>query len=117
MEPLGTILKARQVLWATWHVLATGVQVRPKDVKRPKPLYACTAGQLGLHTTRYIPSLLDAMLPPAAHRSSRLYLEDLLLLPPPPDVAASIREACRQLSGELSATYVASIFKVRVPGR
>jgi len=74
-------------------------QVRPKDVKRPKPLYACTAGQLGLHTTRYIPSLLDAMLPPAAHRSSRLYLEDLLLLPPPPDVAASIREACRQLSG------------------
>ena len=80
---------------------AWDVQVaRPAGVKRPKPLYACTAGQLGLHTTRGIPSLLDAMLPAGAHRSSRRYLKDLLLLPPPPHVAASIRSACTALRSE-----------------
>ncbi len=80
--------------------MAGGAQVKPRQEGRPKPLYACTAGQLGLHTTRGMPSLLDAVLPSSAYRSCRLYLEDLLLLPPPPDVAASIRAACRDLAGE-----------------
>ncbi len=83
-----------------WCSVATAQVARTAGAKRPKPLYACTAGQLGLHTTRGIPSLLDAMLPAGAHRSSRLYLKDLLLLPPPPHVAASIRSACNTLRSE-----------------
>ena len=33
---------------------------------RPKPLYASTASQLGLHKTRGIPNLLDFVLPRTA---------------------------------------------------
>ena len=35
-------------------------------VRRPKPLYASTASQLGLHKTRGIPNLLDFVLPRTA---------------------------------------------------
>jgi hypothetical protein len=77
-------------------------QVRSGAGDKPKPLYMSTASQLGIHKTRGVPSLLDALLPggSGAPLLTRRYMRRLLLLPPPPDVAACIHTACKLLSGE-----------------
>jgi hypothetical protein len=66
-------------------------------VDRPRPLYYSTATNLGLHTTKGVPSLLDAMLPPTAPLASRRWLRGVLLLPPSRHIAAAIHQACRSL--------------------
>lgn len=66
---------------------------------RAKPLFNCTASQLGMNQTRGIPSLLDATLPHGTPMLQRSYLRHLLHSPPPSEVAASIREACSILAG------------------
>ncbi len=47
-----------------------------------------------------MPSLVDAVLPPTAPMAARAWIKELLLLPPPPDVAATIHDACEFLAGE-----------------
>lgn len=64
---------------------------------RPRPLYYSTATNLGLHTTKGVPSLLDAMLPPTAPLASRRWLRGVLLLPPSRHIAAAIHQACQSL--------------------
>ena len=74
------------------------------SVRRPKPLFQCTASQLGIHKTRGVPSLLDALLPASAPLIVHRWLRHLLLLPPPPPVAAAICAACHLLAGAPAPT-------------
>lgn len=66
--------------------------------ERPRPLYYSTATNVGLHKTRGVPSLLDAVLPAGVPLPSRRWLKDVLLRPPSPDIRQAIYAACESLS-------------------
>ena len=71
---------------------------------RPKPVYYCTAVQLGIHPgARGVLSLLDAALPRETSLLALRWARRTLLQPPPFDVAAALRTACRLLSGAMLA--------------
>jgi hypothetical protein len=77
---------------------------------RPHPLLLCTATQLGLHPTRGVPSLVDALLPGGGSGAgggvslaARRWLTDLLLRPPTRAVAAGVRAACVELASMTAA--------------
>ena len=77
------------------------LQVTRAATDRPKPVFKSTAGQLGIHKTAGVWPLLDSLLP-SGHTSLliRRWLRNLLLLPPPTEVAASIRTACQIFKGK-----------------
>lgn len=75
-------------------------QVSSRATDQPRPLYHSTAANLGLHSSRGVPPLLDCLLPPSTPAAARAWLRGLLLFPPPPRVGAAVLAACRQLRGE-----------------
>lgn len=83
------------------------MQIRASTRDRPRPLYFCTALNLGLHKARGQPCILDYMLPPASPLPVRNWIRRLLLLPPPPATAASVHRICSTLEGDESLCVLA----------
>ncbi|KAI3431602.1 hypothetical protein D9Q98_004652 [Chlorella vulgaris] len=93
----GLLTRVRVMLGLSADTHFTIIRASTRD--RPRPLYFCTALNLGLHKARGQPCILDYMLPPASPLPVRNWIRRLLLLPPPPATAASVHRICSTLEG------------------
>ncbi|PRW39283.1 mitochondrial-targeted muts 1 [Chlorella sorokiniana] len=73
--------------------------IRASTRDRPRPLYYCTALNLGLHKARGQPCLLDYLLPQGSQLPLRRWMRRLLLLPPGPATAVALHRVCEILAG------------------